>query len=65
MHAGNPPPLIAAQGLMDDTTLIVSTREQSSEQFGKLKAFLGAYGMVVNPGPTWRSPGWSHDLPLL
>jgi hypothetical protein len=52
---------------MDDTTLIAWTQEQNSEQFGKLDAFLGAYGMVVNPGraPTWRSLGWSHDLPLL
>jgi hypothetical protein len=47
---GEAPPLISAQGFMDDTTFIASTREQSSEQFGKLNAFLGAYGMVVNPG---------------
>jgi hypothetical protein len=35
---------------MDDTTLIASTREQNSEQFSKLNVFLGAYGMVANPG---------------
>jgi hypothetical protein len=49
---GEAPPLIAAQGFMDDTTLIASTREQSSEQFGKLNTFLSAYGMVVNHGIT-------------